>query len=156
MVRVLGNSPERIIIADLGDVIYYKQEKEYTDQQYSSSRDLQRAIRRGNLSVLEKVKTPSNSGNGRSFSMGSNASVNLNDIKQAVKEVIPEVLPNDSNRTIRDAIREAIPLIVNMVRQEVSSLVRGSGISEAPKAPKTSFTGPEYIPDVSTEGMGAT
>ena len=42
MVRIMGNSTERVMIEDLGDVIYYKQIKEYTDQEFELSKALQR------------------------------------------------------------------------------------------------------------------
>lgn len=46
MVRILGNSPERVRIKDLNDVIYYKQQKDYSDQEFEGSKDLQkRSIR---------------------------------------------------------------------------------------------------------------
>ena len=56
MVRVLGNSPERVPIEDLNDIIYYKQLKDYTDQEYEKSRDLKRAINNGKLAIIEFKK----------------------------------------------------------------------------------------------------
>ena len=34
MVRVIGNSPELVEIKDLDDVVYYRQVKDFTDQEY--------------------------------------------------------------------------------------------------------------------------
>jgi len=44
MVSLIGNSPERVAISDPKDVIYYRQVKEYTDQEFDSSRDLKREV----------------------------------------------------------------------------------------------------------------
>lgn len=60
MVRILGNSPERVKILDLNDVIYYRQQKEYTDQEYESSRDLKKEIEKGRLSLLEQNEVRKN------------------------------------------------------------------------------------------------
>lgn len=51
MIKVIGASPDRVILKDLNDVIYYKQEKIYTDEQYKSSKNLQREIEQGRLVV---------------------------------------------------------------------------------------------------------
>ena len=44
MVWIFGNSHERILIKDLNDAIYFHQKKQYTDQEFEGSRDLQREI----------------------------------------------------------------------------------------------------------------
>jgi hypothetical protein len=49
MITVLGNSIERIILHDLNDIVYYHQKKRFTDQEYASSKDLQKQIKAGNL-----------------------------------------------------------------------------------------------------------
>jgi hypothetical protein len=60
MVRILGNSSERVKVLDLNDVIYYRQQKEYTDQEYENSRDLKKEIAKGRLTLLEKYQTRQN------------------------------------------------------------------------------------------------
>ena len=55
MVRILGNSPERVEVKDLNDIIYYRQLKEYIDQEYEKSKDLKREIQKGRLAEIEKL-----------------------------------------------------------------------------------------------------
>ena len=54
MYHVIGNSPKKVELKDLNDSVYYKQQKVYSDSQYRSSVDLQRAIERKTLIVLRK------------------------------------------------------------------------------------------------------
>ena len=52
---------------------------------------------------------------------------------------------------VKEAVREIAPLIVDMVRQEISK-ISVTGIAPKPSV-RAPFKGPEYIPDVTTEGM---
>lgn len=54
MYHVIGNSPKKVELKDLNDCVYYKQQKVYSDSQYRSSVDLQRAIERKSLIVLRQ------------------------------------------------------------------------------------------------------
>jgi len=54
MIKVIGNNHERVRLIDLGDVVYYKQVKVYTDEDYSRSKDLQRKIKEGELTIIEQ------------------------------------------------------------------------------------------------------
>ena len=54
MYHIIGNSPKRVELKDLNDCVYYKQQKVYSDSQYRTSVDLQRAIERKSLIVLRK------------------------------------------------------------------------------------------------------
>lgn len=54
MIKVISTCHEKIQLKDIPDVIYYKQEKVYTDSQYSKSLDLKREISKGNIIVIEK------------------------------------------------------------------------------------------------------
>lgn len=151
MVRILGNSTERVPIHDLGDVIYYKQTKDYTDQEFEKSKDIKREITKGRLIILDKFKTPRNPVNddsGSKVTINQHTSVDLETIKKAVKEVLPEAA--SSPKSAMDVIKEAIPMLISTVRQEMSSL-----ISVGPKvsASSSNYQGPEYVPDISTDGM---
>lgn len=56
MIKVLGNDTERVKLTDLNDVVYYKQEKIYSDDDYNRSRDLKRNIENGRLTKLSDIK----------------------------------------------------------------------------------------------------
>jgi hypothetical protein len=56
MYIIIGNSPRKVELKDLGDCVYYKQQKIYTDAQYQSSEDLKKAIERKDLLILKKVE----------------------------------------------------------------------------------------------------
>ncbi|MBW2006364.1 MAG: hypothetical protein JRI72_17555 [Deltaproteobacteria bacterium] len=142
MVRIIGNSPERVKITDLGDVIYYRQEKDYTDQEYEQSKDLQKELKKGNVVKLEEFQSARSAGGGNngSVTIKQEASpVSLQDIKQAIREALPR---NDN----------ASSGFINTVRQEMSSVMSHVGMS---RKPKKSYQDPAYIPDVSTDGMVA-
>jgi hypothetical protein len=61
MYLVIGNIPRGVELKDLKDFIYYKQQKVYTEVQYDSSRDLQREIKSGSLTILKKTDDKSGS-----------------------------------------------------------------------------------------------
>jgi len=154
MVRILGNSVERVPIQDLHDVIYYKQVKEYTDQEYEASRDLKRAISLGRLAKIEQipaVRGTTNGGNGSGSVTIQQNGISRDDLKDAVREVMSE----NKNIGISDmagAIREIAPLIIDTVRQEISSKLVNISVS-GEKVKTSTFIGPEYISDVNTDGM---
>ena len=154
MVRILGNSPERVPIDDLNDIIYYKQLKDYTDQEYESSKDLKRAINRGHLAILEQNKSPRGSVETDGNMVNNQApALNARDLKIALREIIPEIQNKSvvSEDAMKGAVREIAPLIVSMVREEVSKMALLPGM--APIKKKTEFLGPEYLPDINTEGL---
>ena len=118
MVRIMGNSSERVYIKDLGDVVFYKQLKEYTNQEYEKSKDLKEALSRGKLVLIEKAEIPRGSVNFPEFK--TETSVNLKDLKTALREVLPEFKNSDvSDSAFKGAVRDIVPLIVDMVRQEI-------------------------------------
>ena len=152
MWRVIGSSPERIRITDLGDVIYYRQVKDYSDQEYESSKDLRKAIQRGTVTIIEHAITPRSieKSNGGSHTTVMNSSMDMEAFKQAVREVLPE------NPSMKESFREVVPTLVDMVRQEISSAlsnVKIQGATVATEATSPEFMGPEYIPDISADGM---
>jgi len=160
MVRVIGNSPELVEIKDLNDVVYYRQVKDYTDQQYEQSKDLKREINKGRLAKIDEAASPlsivevqgnhSNTGN-------ASSSWDVNDLKAALREMLPEIKGEGvSENALKGAMREVVPLIVEMVRQEVSKMtVTGVASSESkPRATTgSSFLGPEYIPNIEISNM---
>ena len=145
----MGNSSERVPIKDLGDVVYYHQTKEYTDQEYESSRDLKKEIQRGRLTVIDKKEALRGSVDGES-PVTRNDSVSLHDIKQAMREMIPDF---QTGNDMRAAVRDLAPLIIDVVRQEMSKMSVSAGNSIVPVSKPASFEGPTYIPDVKTDGM---
>lgn len=54
MILVIGNDPNKVEVTDLGDVVYYKQQKIYSEAQYARSADLKRAEKSGRITVLQK------------------------------------------------------------------------------------------------------
>ena len=148
MIRVLGNSSERVPIKDLNDCIYYKQLKEYSDQEYESSNDLKQAIASGKIVKLEQANSLRGSGQGQ---IGSSSGLSVNDLKTVLREMLPKGDGGASGDDVRGAIRDMAPMIVDMVRQEVSKItVQRTG--PGPQRDST-FMNPEYVPTVSTEGM---
>ena len=153
MVRVIGNSPERVPLQDLGDVIYYRQIKDFTDDEYKQSKDLKKAIRQGKLSKIGKEKSSRGSAEIPGHSSSQEAPLTIKDLKAVVRELIPS--KNNGSSDLRQAVREIGPMIADMVRQEMSKIqVVGGTLSPTPTTiRKSDFKGPEYIPDVDTSGM---
>ena len=155
MWRVMGSSPERVRIMDIGDVIYYRQIKDYSDQVYEGSRDLQRAVQRGKITIVEHSSTPVSintpQGNSSLTINNSSGPVDLESLKQAIREVLPDTKKNT------ESLRDIIPSIVDMVRQEVSSVLNSAkisgSVSSSEKIQRSEFMGPEYIPTVNSDGM---
>ena len=156
MIRVLGNSPERVPIKDLDEIIYYKQIKEFTDQEYATSKDLKNAINKHQLTLLVKEKSSRGSAESDGSQVNSQASsLSVRDLKAALREVLPEITKeSNASSDIKGAVREIAPLIVEMVRQEVSKMTI-SGIAPAQKTQqqRSKFMDPHYVPDVDTNGM---
>jgi len=146
MVRVLGNSSERVVLHDLKDVIYYRQTKEYSDQEYETSRDLQRALAQNRLILLERQ----NSIRGSVERVTGGV-----DVGQEIRAALREMMPSQPDVDVKSVAREIAPVVAEIVRQELSRLpvqvATGSG--NVPAAGVSSFIGPEYVPTVTTEGM---
>lgn len=151
MIRVLGNSSERVPIKDLNDCIYYKQQKEYSDTEYASSKDLRKALEAGKIVKLEQVPSPRASVDSQGqYGNNGSSSISISDIRAVLREIVPQ--EGMSEDKIRNALMDFAPLIVNMVRQELSKLSIQGGTTVIPMQ-RTEFTGPEYVPTVTTEGM---
>ena len=141
MIRIIGNSPERVRLIDLSDVIYYRQVKEYSDQEFEASRDLQKAISNGRLAILGKSAEIRGSIPDGQVAVPVQG-INLQDVRRIMKE-----------ESARDAVREAIPVIVDVIRQEMGSLLRQMPQQSQPMGDPATFVDPSFAPNVSTEGM---
>jgi hypothetical protein len=105
MVRVFGNSPERVKIPDLNDVIYYHQQKEYTDQEYENSRDLKKEINKGRITLLEQFKNVKMESVVVKQVMPQ--AISQDDIKKAVSEVLSN-FKSGQNRIDTQDVKDAI------------------------------------------------
>lgn len=153
MVWVFGNSYERIPIKDLNDVIYYRQKKQYSDQEFESSKDLQREIQKGRVVKLEhtpeiRSSLPDNLGNAQA---ASKPGLDISEIRRVITEVVAG--QKQEGTDIRCLVTDLVPLIAETVRQEVSRIqvVAGSGQQTTEAALK--FNDSNYIPEVKTEGL---
>lgn len=151
MVRVMGNSPERVPIKDLNDVIHYRQIKQYSDTEYNTSKDLKREKSKGTIVILEQDEGLRGSEVNLLREKVSSSTISVQDLKNALQELLPQMAGPD----IKGAVRDIAPLIIDVVRQELSKMtvntVPGTPLS-VDKSP-AKFVGPEYIPTVSTEGF---
>lgn len=145
----MGNSAERIPVKDLGDVIYYKQVKEYTDVEFETSKDLNREIKVGRIVVLEKNAAFRGSDVVPGHTV--NKPVDMTELKAAIREAMP-----NSSIDIKGAIKELAPLIADILRQELAKMpmqqggyVSAASVSSGP----VQFKDVSYVPTVSTEGM---
>lgn len=156
MVWVFGNSHERVAIKDLNDTIYFRQKKQYSNQEFEGSKDLQREIQTGRIIKLEhlpeiKGSIPENLGTSKPEQR--NYSIDLSEIRRVITEVVSE--QKSDNVNVRDLVTNLVPIIAETVRQEVSkiSIVQGSGSSSGASVQSNAFIGPEYIPEISSVGM---
>jgi len=152
MVRILGNSPERVELKDLNDIVYYRQLKEYTDQQYESSKDLKREIQKGSVIKIDKKEVSQwGSAEIRSHQLiESSKSLNVAELKTALREMLPEFKGEGvSESALKGAIREIAPMIVEMVRQEVSKISVNRVEEAKSKTIDKGFTEPIYVSDIS-------
>jgi hypothetical protein len=151
MVRIMGNSTERIPIKDLNDVIYYRQIKQYSDVEYNMSKDLKREKIKGNIVVLEQNDGIRGSEMDLLRERVSSSIISAQDFKDAIREILPGIVQPD----MKGAVRDIAPLIVDVVRQELSKMTVNATSSTSAIADKSpaKFVGPEYIPTVSTEGF---
>lgn len=134
MVRVLGNSPERVMINDLSDVIYYRQKKEYTDQDFGKSKDLQREINAGRILIIDTHSVRSSIPEVVGAEPARQAqSLNLNELKKVVSDAITEQ---------RQDVGDLVPLLISAMRQEMS------GIVQRPVVQTKTIDDPTYVPEI--------
>jgi hypothetical protein len=119
MVWVFGNSYERVPIKDLNDVIYFRQKKQYSDQEFEGSKDLQREIQKGRIIKLEhlpevKGSLPENLG----ISISNSSRSDITEIRRVITEVM---LGQQKSEGVdfKDLAVNLIPVIAETVRQEV-------------------------------------
>ena len=155
MVWVFGNSNERVLLKDLNDVIYFRQKKQYTDQEFDSSKDLQREIKNGRIVKLEhkpeiKASLPDNI----QAEQPPAPKIDLQDIRRIVTEIVKEHKPEELD--IKSLMMGMIPLIANTIQEEISKIpaqqvyVSGPGASTTSKS---AYQDPAYVPDISSEGF---
>ena len=70
MIKIIGSSHKKVVLRDLGDVVYYKQQKVFTDSEYKKSNDLKDHIKSGELVIVEQVtdRPPAYNGSSIDFS----------------------------------------------------------------------------------------
>lgn len=148
MIRIMGNSTERVTLKDLNDVIYYKQVKEFTDAEYGSSRDLKREIQAGRIIQLEKTEAPRGSSETPVQQInGSNSSVSLSDIRALLREVLPASSSEDLKKAVIEAVREEISKI------PVQQVIMGSSPVTLKNKESENFQDSVYVPEVSSKGL---
>jgi len=157
MVWVFGNSHERVPIKDLNDIIYFRQKKQYTDQEFEKSSDLKRAIQTGKIVQLEHKPEIRNSLPDNVASEPSKATgptIDIHEIKRVVSEVLAENKPEGLD--VRDFLTNLIPILSETVRQEVSKMSVQNIVhtqASTSTAKTGTFVGPEYVPNINVEGM---
>ena len=154
MIWVFGNSHERILIKDLNDAIYFHQKKQYTDQEFEGSRDLQREIQAGRIIKIDqkpeiKGSFPDKLGTAQ---VGQAQTLDLREMRRVITEVLSE------NKTdgvdIKDLVTSLIPIIAETVRGEISKIPAGQAVvQDTDTRARTKFEDPSYIPEVNTDGM---
>jgi hypothetical protein len=154
MVRLMGNSTERVPIKDLGDVIYYKQIKEFSDAELETSRDLNREIKTGRIILLEQNKAPRGSEDTPAHAGAmSNNSLTISDLKAAMREMLPELKGNGSEIDLKGLV----PLIQDAIRSEMAKMPLhqmssgGGGVSSQESG--AMFKDAVYTPVISSEGL---
>jgi len=154
MYRIVGNSSERVVLSDLSDVVYYRQVKEITDDEFQNSKDLKREIQRGKISVLEKVQSmrPSAEVMVQTPDKVTVRGLSSEDIKSVFREILPELkVPSVDTKSM---VRELAPVISEIVRQELCrigplSIPRGDPVR------RTSYVDDVYVPTVNVEGLSS-
>jgi len=180
MVWVFGNSSERINIKDLNDVLYFRQKKQYTDQEFASSKDLQREIKAGRIVKLEhspdiKVALPDNI---MLQQTTVTSKVDTQEIRRVIAEALGEQKPASPQLDIKEIMQAVtavvkehktesldipslvtslIPIIAETVRQEIAKMpnqtVYVQSGQQAGTSSQSKFQDLAYVPDISSDGM---
>ena len=101
MVRIMGNSTERIPIKDLNDVIHYRQIKQYSDAEYNTSKDLKREKSKGTIVVLEQNEGLRGSEVDNLRERVTSSTISTQDLKDAIREILPGITQPDMKALIR-------------------------------------------------------
>jgi len=138
---------ERVPLPDLQDVVFYRQVKDYTDQEYETSKDLKRELAAGRLTLLERHSNIRGTVDGKIST----------DIVAEIRSVVREVLPaQQANVDVAGLVRAMAPVVADIVRQEVSRLPTQQvivGTGKKQQSAGSTFVDPTYVPSISTEGM---
>jgi hypothetical protein len=116
MYLVIGNTPQKVELKDLGDYVYYKQQKIFTEAQYTRSQDLQREIQKGSLTILKKTEEKTGS-----FEVPS----------VSITQPAPITNPVIDTTGKLDTLLERIQGLESAVREK-----NGATIEKAPTAPQ--------------------
>lgn len=155
MVWVFGNSHERVAIKDLNDVIYFRQKKQFSDQEFESSKDLQREIQKGRIIKLEHLPEIKGSiPDSDNLRASVQQTIDLAGIRRVITEVISE--NKITGMDIQGLVTSFIPIIAETVRQEVLRVSEGLDLRSSPglsPSMTSTFTGPEYVSEVKVENF---
>jgi len=180
MVWVFGNSSERIQLKDLNDVIYFRQKKQFTDQEYESSKDLKREIKAGRIVKLEyspdiKVALPDNI---MLQQTTVTSKVDTQEIRRVIAEALVDQKPTNPQIDIKEILQAVpafvkehktesldipslvtslIPIIAETVRQEIAKMpnqtVYVQSGQQGSSTSQSKFQDLAYVPEISSEGM---
>lgn len=180
MVWIFGNSSERISLKDLNDVVYFRQKKQYTDQEFASSKDLQREIKAGRIIKLEhspdiRAALPDNMvvqqttvtpkfdtqeiRRAVAEALGDQkpqAQLDIKEVLQAVTDIVKEHKAESID--IPSLVTSLIPIISETVRQEIAKMPSQTvyvqpGHQQIASSSQSKFQDLAYVPDISSEGM---
>ena len=152
MVWIFGNSYERVPIKDLHDVIYFRQKKQYSDQEFEESRDLQREIQKGRIIKLEHLPEVKGS---LPEDLGVNTSprspiIDITEIRRVITEVVSGQKPEGVD--LKSLAVNLIPVIAETVRQEISR-IQVQAVSGPAANLDLKFQNPNYVPEVKIDGL---
>lgn len=135
---------ERVLLRDLQDVVYYRQVKDYTDQEYEASKDLRNALNLGKLTKIDHTLSVRGS---------SSISAASGDIAAEVRAAIRDSMPASQSMDHAALARELAPVVAGIVRQEMASMPSYRPTQEVGTGKVPTFVDPSYVPTVTTEGM---
>ena len=92
MILVIGNTPKKVELKDLGDCVYYKQKKNFSEAQYRQSDDLRREIKNGTLSIIGRKNEKEGDFDLPDFMSDDPVRVEKTVIKQEVQQPVIEAL----------------------------------------------------------------
>ena len=136
MIKVRCEIPETIPLIELNDFIYYKQEKTFSEQEYSKCLSLQKAIGMGSVIVLErkeeknsnfKVPTP-----GSASSAGDTDISVLFDYLKNLESKIDQLKTSDGSTVLIDQLTQKIDALEKKLQGPVPQ-DNSSGIAETAK-----------------------
>lgn len=127
MITVRGESPETVQLEDLGDFIYYKQVKTFSEEEYKKSGSLQRAISKGSVIVLKRVDEKfsgyeiPNSVAGQTTPAAVNSSTDMNMLIEMIKGIEAKIEPTSSpNNANLDILIQKIEALEKKVQGSVA------------------------------------